>query len=182
MNETRKKVIIQEIIYWKRNRLLPEQYCNYLLVLYSGGEEVKPTNSTRTTSRKKANYLYGIVVLLLLFTLFLNYFTQFADGLQMGLTYFLFFSLIICTLLFYKKNIQYQFPLIGSTIVLLLATIQTAEYMASGQAIVLYVLLIVNCVIWLVLGKKLRVMYFLVSGILGLTVIFYFVVRLYINF
>ena len=182
MNETRKKIIIQEIIYWKRNRLLPEQYCDYLLVLYSGGEEVKSTNSTRTTSRKTANYLYGIVVLLLFFTLFLNYFTQFAVGLQMGLTYFLLFSLIICTLLFYKKNIHYQFPLIGSTIVLLLATIQTAEYMASGQVIVLYVLLIVNCAIWFVLGKKLKLTYFLVSGILGLTVILYFIAKLYSNF
>lgn len=179
MNETRKKIIIQEIIYWKRNRLLPEHYCDYLLVLYSGGEEVKFTNSTRTPSRKTANYLYGIVVLLLFFTLFLNYFTQFAVGLQMGLTYFLLLALISCTVLFYQKNIHYQFPLIGSMVVLLLATIQTAKYMASGQEIVLYILLLVNCAIWFVLGKKMKLPHFLVSGILGLTVIIYFIAKLY---
>ena len=39
MNETRKKIIIQEIKYWKKSKLLPEKYCDFLLTLYSGGEE-----------------------------------------------------------------------------------------------------------------------------------------------
>ncbi|MBA9025462.1 hypothetical protein [Peribacillus huizhouensis] len=175
MNEMRKKVIIQEIIYWKKNRLLPDQYCDYLLALYSGGEEVKScTNLTKTT-----NYLYSIIGLLLLLTLFLNYFTQLAVGLQMGLTYFLLFALISCTIFFYKKKFYYHFPLIGSAIVLLLVTIRTADFIASEQVIVLYILLIVNCLIWLVLGKKLNLIYFLVSGFLGLTTIIYFIAKLY---
>ncbi|MEK4065574.1 hypothetical protein [Peribacillus sp. FSL R5-0717] len=35
MDEMRKKIIIQEINSWKESRMLPEQYCNYLLALWS---------------------------------------------------------------------------------------------------------------------------------------------------
>ncbi|WP_440898184.1 hypothetical protein ACS127_15190 [Amphibacillus sp. Q70] len=39
MNGQRKATIINEIKYWKENRLLPDEYCDYLLALYTEGEE-----------------------------------------------------------------------------------------------------------------------------------------------
>ena len=36
MDETRKQIIINEIHYWKKNHLLPEQYCDFLLALIYG--------------------------------------------------------------------------------------------------------------------------------------------------
>ncbi|QAY66290.1 hypothetical protein [Paenibacillus protaetiae] len=34
MNEERRQTIIAEIAYWRRNKLLPDQYCDFLLNLY----------------------------------------------------------------------------------------------------------------------------------------------------
>ena len=38
MNAQRKRIIISEIQYWKKNRLLPEHYCDFLITLYAQGE------------------------------------------------------------------------------------------------------------------------------------------------
>lgn len=33
-----KKVILNEIAFWKQNKLLPEHYCDFLTALYAQGE------------------------------------------------------------------------------------------------------------------------------------------------
>ena len=38
MDPTRKKIILNEINFWKQNNMLPEHYCDYLIALYSEGE------------------------------------------------------------------------------------------------------------------------------------------------
>ncbi|MDO7488118.1 hypothetical protein Q5O89_24630 [Peribacillus frigoritolerans] len=55
MDEMRKKIIIQEINSWKESRMLPEQYCNYLLALYCQGE-LPPSKSIETGSKKTASF------------------------------------------------------------------------------------------------------------------------------
>lgn len=50
MDEMRKKIIIQEINSWKESRMLPEQYCSYLLALYGQGE-LPPSKSNETASK-----------------------------------------------------------------------------------------------------------------------------------
>lgn len=34
MNEERRQTIVKEIDYWSRSKLLPQQYCDFLLNLY----------------------------------------------------------------------------------------------------------------------------------------------------
>lgn len=41
MNEERRKIIIREIDYWQRNKLLPDQYCDFLMNLYMSDEELE---------------------------------------------------------------------------------------------------------------------------------------------
>lgn len=56
LDDQRKKIIISEIENWRKNHLLPEHYCIFLLKLYSAGEhEVtpvagKPHHSTRSAA------------------------------------------------------------------------------------------------------------------------------------
>lgn len=59
MDEMRKKIIIQEINSWKESRMLPEQYCNYLLALYGQGE-IPPSKSNETASKKKRHLFRGV--------------------------------------------------------------------------------------------------------------------------
>ena len=84
MNETRKKIILHEIKYWKQSKLLPEQYCDFLLTLYSGGEEaITPLKKERSRSLHIPIWIFTV----LFFTiLFVNYFTEIAMGLQITLT------------------------------------------------------------------------------------------------
>ncbi|MEW5551909.1 hypothetical protein ABGT24_18275 [Peribacillus frigoritolerans] len=55
MDEMRKKIIIQEINSWKESRMLPEQYCNYLLALYGQGE-LPPSKSNETAGKKTTSF------------------------------------------------------------------------------------------------------------------------------
>lgn len=38
MEDQRKKIIVKEIEHWRKNHLLPEHYCIFLLNLYTEGE------------------------------------------------------------------------------------------------------------------------------------------------
>jgi hypothetical protein len=40
MNEERRRTIIREIEYWQENKLLPDQYCDFLMNLYKSDEEI----------------------------------------------------------------------------------------------------------------------------------------------
>ena len=65
MNAQRKAIIIGEIKYWKESKLLPAQYCDYLLALYTEGEQV-PTDSK--LSQRRGN---GLTILFMLLNLIL---------------------------------------------------------------------------------------------------------------
>ena len=47
MNESRKQIIINEIGYWKKNQILPEQYCDFLLALYTKATGCKINHKNR---------------------------------------------------------------------------------------------------------------------------------------
>ena len=38
MSNQRKQIILNEITFWKQNKLLPEHYCDFLMTLYTEGE------------------------------------------------------------------------------------------------------------------------------------------------
>lgn len=40
MVDDRKLIIIKEIKHWKRNQLLPNRYCDFLIALYTHGEGI----------------------------------------------------------------------------------------------------------------------------------------------
>jgi len=44
MDQQRRKVIVQEIEYWHKSKLLPDHYCDFLLNLYAEqDEQAKPS-------------------------------------------------------------------------------------------------------------------------------------------
>ncbi|WP_342602317.1 hypothetical protein [Peribacillus sp. FSL E2-0159] len=84
MYEMRKKIIIQEINSWKESRMIPEQYCNYLLALSCQGE-LPPSKSNKTRSKK--NVFSGVLIgTLFALIVFLNYFTEIPIRMQMLMT------------------------------------------------------------------------------------------------
>ncbi|CAH0347030.1 hypothetical protein [Bacillus sp. CECT 9360] len=175
MDENRKKIIIQEILYWKNSRLLPEQYCDFLLALYSEGEEVPQQYQTK--SKRVIPYL--IVAFIFLLTLFLNHFTQLPFGMQIGLSIFSIMALVYAAFFFSKRSWPYHIPLIGAAFLFLLATVFAIEQLAPDRIGVLYFFLLCHCGIWVYTGKRLSMVYFSVAGYLGIVVILYFIAKLY---
>lgn len=44
MDKERRQIIVKEIDHWRRSKLLPDQYCDFLLNLYSDPDEPRLTN------------------------------------------------------------------------------------------------------------------------------------------
>lgn len=92
MNEKR-KIILKEIEYWRKNKVLPEQYCDFLTALYTEGSEnyLRPTSGGLKKHFPKI--LFAVAVLLAIGSVILlgYYFNDFPLQLQMALLCFLVF-------------------------------------------------------------------------------------------
>ncbi|WP_424766215.1 hypothetical protein [Paenibacillus sp. sgz302251] len=52
MNQERRQIIVKEIDYWRRSKLLPDQYCDFLLNLYADQDTQMTKNEQYTTVGK----------------------------------------------------------------------------------------------------------------------------------
>ncbi|MBY0122318.1 hypothetical protein [Bacillus sp. S/N-304-OC-R1] len=170
MNETRKKIIINEIITWKNNRMLPEQYCNYLLALYTEGNSPEEINEP-SKSKKKYWKNHFLFLLLIPVTVFLIHFTELSITLQITFSILFVFAGILFTYYFSKKGILLQIPLIASALILLLSSVEFISKLFPGSLMFLYINVIVNCLLWLFTGWKFKFLSFSISGALGLLLI-----------
>lgn len=175
MNETRKKIIIQEIKYWKESKLLPEQYCNFLLTLYSGGEEtITPVKKKNKISLHIPLWMFTVIFFTILFV---NYFTEIPIGLQITLTAI---SIIIFGYFIYRyieSALLFQLALVCLALLMLVESVNLIDFIFSQSNGALFIVLFVQCAIWFILGRKLKLLYFSISGVLGAILIVYFLVK-----
>ncbi|MDR4888971.1 hypothetical protein RGU12_15785 [Fredinandcohnia sp. QZ13] len=166
MNEDRKKIVINEILYWRENKLLPEAYCNFLLSLYTEGEGVEPTKTTSQSKKKTIMWILGIGLLLPVVFL-VTYFTELSPILQMLIN---FIFIIICTLgLVLNRNNPFfvHFGSIILALIILLLTVNGSDLLFKGHGYYLFGIILLNCVCWIVVGVFSKKKYFLIAGILG---------------
>lgn len=171
MNETRKKIIINEIQYWKNSRMLPEHYCDYLMALYTeGNPEVKSASHKRSFP-----YISVLLVLVTVSALIVNYFTEINPLMQMSL--YIFLISLILGIIYYRKvsDLTLLFSLVGLALVILLLTVRVWEVFFPNKDLILYLILLMNSTGWFVIGQKINAQYFKVSSVLGGIVIFYFI-------
>lgn len=171
MNETRKKIIIQEIKYWKHTKLLPEQYCDYLLTLYSGGEEA----ITAQKSKRSLHTPLWMFTVLFFTTIFINYFTEIPIGLQITLTAI---AIILFGYFMYRyveTKLLYQLSLVGVALLTLVESVNLMDYLFPNSNSALYAALFIQCGIWFIVGRKLNLLYFSISGVIGAIVMVYFI-------
>ena len=177
INETRKKIILNEILYWKQTRILPEKYCDYLLAIYSEGD-IELQIAAESPIKKGHFFLIEILISLILITaLIVNYFTEVKTAMQMSL--FIFFICVLLGITYYQHQKQKPmlYPLIATAFVLLLMSVRVWALFFYSQTLFLYVILSCNCFLWLIIGKRLRYVYFTVAGQLGGAVILYHLVH-----
>lgn len=182
MDNQRKQIIISEIKHWKESKLLPEHYCDFLLALYSRGEELDDSNSkpfvpVLSQQKNKTNKTILYLLLLVVFctlSLFL-----FDNGSTLA------FSVSVATLLSLlvyarsanaKKSESVPFIYIASAFILLMLSLKLWTVYFEGQTILLIGLLIVNCLLWIIAGRVLNLIYFIISGIAGILLMAFFLI------
>ncbi len=65
MDDTKKQIILNEIHEWRKNKLLPESYCVFLLNLYSEGQQTEDSNVKINRKKWFVNILMIVTILLI---------------------------------------------------------------------------------------------------------------------
>lgn len=73
MDRERKNIIIQEIHFWKENKMLPEHYCNYLLALYTKGENDPQEKKRSSYYNQRHTWISIGLLLMIIVMLFVTY-------------------------------------------------------------------------------------------------------------
>lgn len=152
--------------------MLPEQYCDYLLALYTEGNQPEVSKKSSKFKFWKNHYLF---LFLIPFTLFLIHFTELSITLQITLAIIFVLAGIVFTFYFLRKGILLQIPLISSALILLLSSVEFISKIYPGNQKILYFNLVFNCLLWLITGWKLKLLSILISGILGLLLLIIYI-------
>ncbi|WP_226036927.1 hypothetical protein [Aquibacillus saliphilus] len=171
MVEDRKTIVIKEIKYWKKHNMLPNAYCDFLLALYTEGEEI--ANPTKKQQIIPVLILISNLLLLTL-TLLVIYFTQLEMILQISILLFLVTaSYLIFHFSKQKSTLLSQFTLT----VLLLIVFLVLVYLASlfGNYLVINFLIALNCLLWIGIGLYKKLIYITIPGFIGLLLLIIFV-------
>lgn len=177
MIEDRKATIITELNYWKKNKMLPAVYCDYLLALYTNGEEavdeeIKSENNG--LSILKLSQLL-LVIMLVPVAILVMYTSLFLGYIQLGVLSL--FSLY--SFWYYKALRQKQDPFYHVSFVVFLLLIFLSTIFLSDTYFYFYwvtpSIIIMNFVFWFIIGRKMGLKYLLIASIFGiLSVVLFF--------
>ncbi|MFS0575249.1 hypothetical protein AB1K83_06435 [Sporosarcina sp. 179-K 3D1 HS] len=180
MNVQRKRIIISEIKYWKQNKLLPEHYCDFLITLYAQGEEVQEEKVPDAVLKREKRSLnrkiifYALLALLAGGGIFIfAHYPIVTLSIAAGLT------LLFLLSTFRSSNKLAPFLYILSSFLLLMISLKLWLLFFEGETMLLIGLLMLNCVLWLYAGKLLKLLYFTISGSVGLLLIIGFLLISY---
>lgn len=178
MSNPRKKIILNEILFWKQNKLLPEQYCDFLMTLYTEGnddeldQEISHKKAVKSKEKRRTMMIYLLVLLVsiaLLVILFMN--SQVTEIMILLIGVLSIAFIISAFKLGRKKNMLAPLFQVSAALLIFGFSVKISLTYFEQKEWVLYTLLIANCLLWLLSGLKLKLLYFTVSGALGLIVL-----------
>lgn len=178
MANQRKKIIMNEILFWKQNKMLPEHYCDFLMTLYSEGEEVElthgisPNKALKAKEQQKRILLYLLFIVSTVVLLSVLFFVSERPGIVIGSIGIVGIILMISAFIFAKKN-ELIAPILQVTAALLIlgVSVKLSITYFEHNNLVLYSFLIANSLLWLISGITMKLLYFTLSGVLGLIVL-----------
>ncbi|PZD87819.1 hypothetical protein DTX80_02125 [Bacilli bacterium] len=175
-DNNRINIIVNEINYWKRNKLLPDTYCDYLLALYTKGES---DDFSKSSSFQTVIPILQLVLctLLLPFSFLVIYFTRFEDVLQLTILFLFLIYAIWCfkSLKKHTNNLSHV-ALVNALFIMLLFSIHLGKTLASGNFFV-YITILLNFICWFFLGYIKQLKYLKYASIIGLifAILYYFI-------
>lgn len=158
----RKQIIINEIRYWKQHRMLPATYCDYLLSLYTEGEQDVPRY------KRFQNWFVKIVPVasaaIILIGYLVIYFTEMSFDLQIVLGTFYLVATIMMARFYHAKHLAgSHFSFFVVALALLLFSMQLAIHLFQTQMAML-LMIGANGLLWLLIGKRWRIRFFGIAG------------------
>jgi hypothetical protein len=176
MADERIATIIKEIKYWKEHKLLPEVQCDFLLALYTQGEEEVISSKKKSKGNFLLYFPMFLLVLMVPFSFLVVYFTQYNFILQLSiLLFFIGYGIWVYSHHYKKKSQFVHIALILLLVQILITTDFLTEFLRFNQYVTI-VFMILNFACWFVLGRKLRYKYLIVASVLAMVII------LFVNF
>lgn len=168
MSIERTAVIIKEIQYWKEHRMLPETYCDFLLVLYSKGEELTGDANLTTEVKQSPAIIISMLISLVLipFSFLVLYFTEFHPTMQLSiLLLFGIYEFWFYLYLIRRKKGEAILPLMGLLLLILLISL-TASKFITDHNFILISLVLINFIVWLIIGRIKKIKFLQILSIL----------------
>ncbi|MBW8348138.1 hypothetical protein K0H71_01615 [Bacillus sp. IITD106] len=165
MDDKRKNIILKEISFWKQNNMLPEHYCNYLMALYTEGQEEIQAKVEKRKQPFNMEIFFSLLFLALIgIMIVITYITDISFTMQTLFLSISVFILMISFLIFRKKEKNRLLIYITIAFLFLLYTIQINDAFFSASRKSLYILLLLNCAIWLIGGIWRKQLFFIIAG------------------
>lgn len=177
MKDNRKIIILKEIHFWKRNRLLPEQYCDYLIALYSEGEEVQEVKKNKKKIVSKETMFSLLFLTIIILMIVITYIT--AISFRMQTLFLSFFVIILLASLYYfkKEKLDPMVIYITAAFVMLLYSVQIHNAFFNKGTISLHILLLINSFFWLIGGIWGKRLFFIISGSIAMLALLFLILR-----
>lgn len=173
MTEDRINTIINELNYWKKNKMLPAVYCDYLLAIYTNGDNTEQKN-VRHTMKGQSIFQVGLLLMLIMllpFALLVMYTAYFPSIIQLGIVIlFTFYSFWQYKVLKAHQSFFYHLAFAILLLLLLLISIFISNTYISISWIT-QLIIIINFVCWYLIGRKVNLKYLTVASIFGILLI-----------
>ncbi|WP_110926894.1 hypothetical protein [Bacillus massiliglaciei] len=179
MEEQRKKIIMQEIQYWKESKMLPGHYCDFLFALYSGGDKLEENEEQPEDRRTAKMLLLSGMAALLLANLVLNYFTEVNRVLQIGFPLISVLIIIWLGFRYFKNSLLFQFAMVFAALLMLVSSVKITDILFSESLYAADYIVMGQCAVWMIIGKKYKFTYFLIGGSAGMLLVLYQLAKLY---
>ncbi|MBP3951282.1 hypothetical protein [Bacillus suaedae] len=172
MKKERKEIVVNEIKYWKKNKLLPEQYCNFLLTLYTEGDEQGTSKSFRFDKQFILPFI--MVQVLFLSATLIFYFTDIPIIMQIviGILFTIAIWYIAKKTKSFSRFLASLYLLMG-VFLLYFLTLQVGVWTEAENGLYISVATVIHGLLWLTIGWFLKIRLFLIIGILGIVIAVY---------
>lgn len=185
--QIKKKLIIREISFWKKNHLLPEHYCDFLMQLYTEGEallEEQEEVSKQAVLKNDSVPIIKVVQMLMLalttlaMIVLMFLFAQKYAIIPIALSCTIFIALVYYLLKTANSRTLTNTLIYATAALLLFAiSIKVSTLLAPRHSLITLGVLLINCILWIIVGVQKKLIYFMISGILGIVLMlgYYFI-------
>lgn len=185
--QIKKKLIIREISFWKKNHLLPEHYCDFLMQLYTEGEalleEQEEVSKQAVLKNGSAPIIKVVQMLMLALTtlamiVLMFLFAQKYAIIPIALSCTIFIALVYYLLKTANSRTLTNTLIYATAALLLFAiSIKVSTLLAPRHSLITLGVLLINCILWIIVGVQKKLIYFMISGILGIVLMlgYYFI-------